>query len=385
MVWLLEKLFVKKTGDDAAMRQSYGVLCGTVGILLNLLLFTGKFLAGSMSRSIAITADAFNNLSDAGASIVSLIGFKIAGQKPDEKHPFGHGRMEYLSGLVIAAIILVMAYELIRDSILKIIYPKETTFSYLAAGILVVSILIKLYMFAYNRRIGRKIQSASMMATAMDSMSDACATAVVLMSMLIVHFTNLQIDGYCGVLVGLFILYAGITAAQETLNPLLGQKPDEDFVQQIRQIVLSHEPVCDIHDLMVHDYGPGRRMVSLHVEVPAEGDILVIHDVIDHIENELRRELGCEATIHMDPIVTGDEHVGHLKLAVKEILQQMDSSLSLHDFRMVTKSTHTNLIFDVVAPYKFKMSDQELKTYIAKEVHRQIGREYFTVIKIDKG
>lgn len=385
MIWLLEKWFIKKTDDEAEIRQSYGVLCGAAGILLNLLLFAGKFLAGSLSNSIAIVADAFNNLSDAGSSVVSLLGFKMAGQKPDKEHPFGHGRMEYVSGFVIAAIILVMAYELIKDSILKIIYPEDTVLTYLVAVILVVSIFMKIYMFAFNRRIGKKIQSASMKATAMDSLSDACATAVVLICAVTGHFTGLQIDGYCGVLVGLFILYAGIAAAREMLNLLLGQKPDEQFVQNVRQIVLSHEPVCGVHDLIVHDYGPERRMISLHAEVPAEEDILVIHDVIDHIENDLRTELHCEATIHMDPVVTGNEHVDHLKKVVRSIVKQIDHRLSIHDFRIVEGPTHTNLIFDVVVPYKFRMDDEELIACIAKEVRSHIGEEYAVVIRIDKG
>lgn len=384
MIWLLEKWLMKKTQEEAKMRQSYGMLCGMVGILLNFLLFAGKFLAGTLSNSIAIVADAFNNLSDAGSSVVSLIGFKMAAQKPDEKHPFGHGRLEYVSGLVIAAIILVMAFEFIWNSFLKILHPEENSVSYLTAGILVVSIFIKLYMFSYNRKIGKKIQSASMKAAAVDSLSDACATAVVLGCSLLGHYTGLLLDGYCGVLVGLFILYAGISAARETISLLLGQKPDEQFVQRIRQIVLSHKQVCGVHDLIVHDYGVGRRMISLHAEVPAEEDFLVMHDVIDHIENELYKKLACEATIHMDPVVTGNEHVNQLRKAAEHIGKQIDERLSIHDFRIVAGPTHTNLIFDIVVPYRFSMRDEELIDCIAKEVQAQIGEEYFVVIRIDK-
>lgn len=384
MITLLAQVFIKEQKDKAKIRQAYGVLCGVVGILLNVMLFLGKFLAGTISNSIAITADAFNNLSDAGSSFVTLIGFKLAGAKPDPEHPFGHGRMEYISGLVVAAAILLMAYELIRDSIHKIIHPEETEFSVLVVVILVVSILVKLYMSFYNRNIGKRIDSAAMRATATDSLSDTCATTVVLIATLVGHYTGFYIDGWCGALVGLFILYAGINAAKETLDPLLGQPPEEEFVEQINQIVMAHSEVCGIHDLIVHDYGPGRQMISLHAEVPAEGDILEIHDVIDNVENELRAKLGCDATIHMDPIVTSDEHIGELKATVTDIITGIDEAVSMHDFRVVTGPTHTNLIFDVLVPFKFYISDDEMIMMIQEKVKQRIGKNYYVVIKVDK-
>lgn len=384
MIQLLSRLWIKKDTPQEKARQIYGMLCGTVGIILNLLLFAGKFLAGTIGNSIAIVADAFNNLSDAGSSFVTLVGFKLAGQKPDEEHPFGHGRIEYVSGLIVAAVILLMAYELIRDSILKIVHAEETEFTILTLVILLASIAVKLYMAFYNRQIGERIDSAAMKATAADSLSDVAATTVVLISAVVGHFTGLKIDGYCGVLVGLFILYAGITAAQETLSPLLGERPDEEFVQSITDIVLSHEAVCGMHDLMVHDYGPGRRMISLHAEVSAEEDIITIHEIIDHIENELRRKLGCEATIHMDPIVTSDAYVGELKDAVNGILQEIDETLTMHDFRIVQGPIHTNLIFDVVVSFHYRMTDEELMKTIRERVRRQLGRQYYTVIRVDK-
>lgn len=384
MITLLAQVFIKEQKDKAKIRQAYGVLCGVVGILLNVMLFLGKFLAGTISNSIAITADAFNNLSDAGSSFVTLIGFKLAGAKPDPEHPFGHGRMEYISGLVVAAAILLMAYELIRDSIHKIIHPEETEFSVLVVLILVVSILVKLYMSFYNRNIGKRIDSAAMRATATDSLSDTCATTVVLIATLVGHYTGFYIDGWCGALVGLFILYAGINAAKETLDPLLGQPPEEEFVEQINQIVMAHSEVCGIHDLIVHDYGPGRQMISLHAEVPAEGDILEIHDVIDNVENELRAKLGCDATIHMDPIVTSDEHIGELKATVTDIITGIDEAVSMHDFRVVTGPTHTNLIFDVLVPFKFYISDDEMIMMIQEKVKQRIGKNYYVVIKVDK-
>lgn len=384
MVTILAKLFIKNTGEKDVVRQAYGVLCGAVGIFLNILLFLGKFAAGTISNSISITADAINNLSDAGSSVVTLIGFKLAGQKPDTEHPFGHGRMEYISGLVVAAVILLMAYELIRDSIDKIIHPEQTEFSLLIVVILLVSILVKLYMAYYNRSIGKKIDSAAMRATAADSLSDSAATTVVLLATVVSHFTGLKIDGYCGVLVGLLILYAGYSAAKDTLDPLLGKKADHEFVAQIEEIVMAHEEVCGIHDLIVHDYGPGRQMISLHAEVPAEANMLEIHDVIDIIETELRMKLGCDATIHMDPIVTSDVHVQELKTAVTSIVTELDEQLSLHDFRMVTGPTHTNLIFDVLVPYNFKLKDEELIAEIQKLVTEKIGETYFIAIKIDR-
>lgn len=384
MVAVLAKIFIKEEQDQRKIRQSYGMLCGMLGIVLNILLFTGKFFAGMLSRSIAITADAFNNLSDAGSSAVTLAGFKLAGAKPDPEHPFGHGRIEYISGLIVAAAILLMAYELIRDSIGKILHPQETEFSVLAGAILLASVLVKLYMAYYNHRIGKKIDSAAMHATAMDSLSDMCATSVVFIASLVGHYTGFLIDGWCGMLVGVFILYAGISAARDTLNPLLGQPPEEAFVKDIHEIVMSHQGICGIHDLIVHDYGPGRQMISLHVEVPAEGDILVIHDEIDCVENELKEKLGCEATIHMDPIVTSDAHIGELKAKVTAVVKSIDEIISLHDFRAVQGPSHTNLIFDVIVPFRFWMSDDELKKKIQQSVTEQIGQQYFVVIKIDQ-
>lgn len=384
MITFLSKFFIREKQDKNKIRQEYGMLCGITGIILNIFLFAGKFMAGTISNSIAITADAINNLSDAGSSFVTLIGFKLAGAKPDPEHPFGHGRIEYVSGLVVAAAILLMAYELVRDSVSKIIHPEETEFSTLIVVILVVSILVKIYMYYYNNSIGKKIDSAAMRATAMDSLSDTCATAVVLAATLVGHFTGIYIDGYCGALVGIFIFYAGINAAKETLNPLLGQPPEEEFVEQINQIVMAHEEVCGIHDLIVHDYGPGRQMISLHAEVPAEGDILEVHDIIDNIENELRAKLGCDATIHMDPVVTSDEHISEMKAAVFSIIRGIDEIINIHDFRVVTGPTHTNLIFDVLVPYKFYISDEELTTMIEREVKRKLGNNHNVVLKVDK-
>ncbi len=379
MITLLSKIFIKTKEDagEAYIRQAYGMLCGAVGIFLNLCLFTGKFLAGTFSNSIAITADAFNNLSDAGSSIITLIGFKMAG------HPFGHGRIEYISGLLISVIILLMGLELVKSSISKILHPEILDFSPIIILVLVASILVKCYMFLYNRRLGRKLDSAAMLATATDSLSDTLATAAVLAATLISHFTDLAIDGWCGVLVGLFICFAGYHAAKDTISPLLGQAPEKEFVRQINDIVMAYENVIGIHDLIVHNYGPGRVLISLHAEVPADGELLALHDMIDTIEHELRDKLSCHAVIHMDPVCVGDQETARLKTVAQKCLREISPALTLHDFRIVAGPTHTNLIFDAVTPYDFAMSDKELVELIKAKLQSE-NPNYFAVIEVDK-
>lgn len=385
MVQLLARYFIKnyEQTESPSVRQSYGVLCGSVGIGFNILLFIGKFLAGLISNSIAITADAFNNLSDAGSSLITLIGFKMAGQKPDTEHPFGHGRIEYLTGLLVSLLILLMGVELIKSSVSKILHPEATECTAVVAGILIVSILVKLYMYLYNRSTGRKIDSAAMMATAADSLSDMLSTSVVLIATLIGKFTGLQIDGWCGLLVGIFILYAGFSAAKDTISPLLGQPPQKEFVEKIESIVQSYPQVLGIHDLIVHDYGPGRVMISLHAEVPASGDMLHLHDTIDNIERQLHRELHCDAVIHMDPVMNDDEETQELKKQVTCCLHELDKSLNLHDFRIVKGPTHTNIIFDILVPFKFQLSDAEISRFMEEKIH-SISASYYAVINIDK-
>ncbi|MBQ6887650.1 MAG: cation transporter [Lachnospiraceae bacterium] len=385
MVSFLTKIFIKDYNNttSSAVRQAYGILCGAVGIAFNILLFIGKFLAGLFSNSIAITADAFNNLSDAASSVITLIGFKMAGQKPDPDHPFGHGRIEYLTGAFVSLAILVMAFELMKSSVSKILHPEEMTFSLLIIVILIVSIIVKLYMSLYNTRISKKINSAAMKATAIDSLSDSLATTAVLIATLISHFTGVNIDGYCGILVGLFIFYAGFSAIKDTINPLLGQSPDPEFVQNIEDIVLSYDIVLGIHDLIVHDYGPGRRMVSLHAEVPASGNLLTLHDTIDNIEHELRNTLQCDAVIHMDPICNDDKETLELKEYALNSIHKLSAELTLHDFRLVKGPTHTNIIFDVVVPYNFTYSDSEIREYLSNEFS-VLNQNYYTVIDIDK-
>lgn len=385
MMTLLSRLFIKdrENVSDPKVRQSYGVLCGFMGILFNLVLFGTKFLAGTISRSIAITADAFNNLSDAGSSIITLIGFKMAGQEPDPDHPFGHGRIEYISGLLVSILILLMGYELLKSSFLKIMHPEELYYSPLILGILIFSILVKCYMAFYNRSIGNRIDSSAMKATAMDSLSDTVATFVVLIATLISHFTGFTVDGYCGVLVGLFICFAGVNAAKDTISPLLGQAPDPDFVQQIHDIVMSYDDVQGIHDLIVHNYGPGRVLISLHAEVRADGDLISLHDTIDLIEHRLHDALHCSAVIHMDPICVDDEETINRKEQISAYLKTIDDRLSVHDFRLVKGPTHTNVIFDISVPYKLKLSDEALKETVCAKLKEDDPR-YIGVINIDK-
>lgn len=385
MVGLLAKLLIKdnKAQESAESRQAYGMLCGSVGIFFNVLLAVGKFIAGLLSGSIAIMADAANNLSDAGSSLIVLFGFKLAGQKPDPDHPFGHGRVEYISGLLVSVLIIYMAVELLKSSVDAILHPGEITFEPVILIILIVSIAVKFYMFLYNRKYGKQIHSEAMLATSMDSLSDMGATAVVLISMLVSHYTNLQIDGICGVLVALLIFYAGFTSAKETINPLLGQPPEPEFVKRIEEIVLSEEEIIGIHDLIVHNYGPGRVMISLHAEVPADGDILALHDMIDNVEHRLKSELYCAAVIHMDPVCTKDEHTLELKRVVTQFVKEVDPVLSIHDFRVVKGPTHTNLIFDMVVPFDFRLSDVDVADQVQKKIWKY-NPVYFAVIEIDK-
>ncbi len=385
MIALLAKKFIKDRENVAspAVRQAYGMLCGIVGICLNVVLFALKFFAGTISGSIAITADAFNNLSDAGASVVTLLGFKLAGKKPDPDHPFGHGRIEYLSGLAVSMVILLMGFELLRDAVDKILHPEAVEFSILAVVILLASICGKCYMYFYNHAVGKKIDSAAMQATATDSLSDCIATGAVLLSTLVGHWTSLQIDGWCGLIVSGLILFAGYNAAKDTIAPLLGQPPEQEFVDEIERTVMAHKLVRGIHDLVVHDYGPGRVMITLHAEVPADHNIMDIHDEIDLIEVELREKLGCEATIHMDPIDMNDATVMETRKKVAQLVTLIDEQITIHDFRMVTGPTHTNVIFDAVVPFAFRLSDKEVEERI-KDAVRTLDGNYFAVIQIDK-
>ncbi len=371
MITLLARLFIKDRDKvaDAAVRRAYGMLCSLTGIGLNVLLFLGKYLAGRLSGSIAMTADAFNNLSDAGSSVITLLGFRMAAKKPDPGHPFGHGRIEYLSGVAVSIIIIVVGVQLGLESIDKIMNPQPVDAGLLPMLVLVASICVKGYMFAYNRGIGRKINSPGMAATAMDSLSDSIATSVVLISMLLSRFAGVNADGWGGIAVACFIIFSGFKAAKETLSPLLGNPPDPQLVHDITNIVLSHSEVMNVHDLIVHDYGPGRLMVSLHAEVPGNGDIYALHDTIDTIEYELSSKLGCDAVIHMDPVSPDGTKTAHMRDELAEAAKSIDPRLSIHDFRIVDGPTHTNVIFDAVLPNDSKLTEEEAVAQLEALVH----------------
>lgn len=385
MVSILGRIFLKnKSKDSHDGRRAWGALCSIVGIALNILLFAGKLLAGTFAGSIAITADAFNNLSDAGSSLITLIGFRFAGKKPDPEHPFGHGRFEYISGLLVSIIIVVVGIELMTSSIGKIVNPEPIGDNWLlSAVILCASILVKLYMFFYNRRIGKQINSAGMKATAMDCISDSVATLVVLISLVIGVYFDVMIDGWCGVLVSLFILFAGFKSAMETLKPLLGTPPEKEFVDAVEATVLAHPTVIGVHDLIVHDYGPGRQILSLHAEVDGKGDIYELHDEIDLIERELAEVYGTLAVIHMDPIETDNEITNSYRMSVAKIVKTVHKDVTIHDFRMVPGVTHTNLIFDAVVPFDVKEDDKKLKKEISALVSSNL-KGCNAVVQIDR-
>ena len=385
MIKLLAKIFIKDSQNtaDSKVRVAYGYLCGAVGIALNILLFAGKIIAGTISGSVAVTADAFNNLSDAGSSIISLIGFRLASQKPDPHHPFGHGRFEYIASLIISIIIVLMGFELGKSSFEKIVAPQAVEYSAVTFAVLGVSVLVKLYMFFYNNSVGKKIDSATMRATAMDSISDAVSTGAVLISAVIAMFTNLALDGWMGLVVAAFITVTGFKSAKETIDSLLGTPPSPEFVKQIEDMALQYDDIIGVHDMIVHNYGPGRTFVSLHAEVPSDGDIVAIHDTVDNAEREIAKELGCLVTIHMDPVDVHDEHTAQLREKVSEIIKQINPDITFHDFRVVSGPTHTNLIFDIVSPMDCGLSDQELADTIADKIH-QCNESYFAVINVDK-
>lgn len=368
---------------DPAVRERYGILSGGVGIFLNLLLSVGKMLAGLLTGSIAVTADAFNNLSDAGSSVVTLVGFKLAGQKADDGHPFGHGRIEYLAGLLVSLLILMVGVELGKSSIEKIIHPEEVAFSLLSVGILAASILVKLWMCLFNRKLGKRIGSAAMEATATDSLSDVVATSAVLAGTLVGGLTGVSIDGWIGVVVAVFILRAGWGAAKDTVDPLLGSAPDPALVKGIQELVMSHKQVVGMHDLVIHDYGPGRRMCSFHAEVPQNADIMEAHDAIDHIEREILEKYGVETTAHMDPIATEDEDVNRLREQVRLLVKEVDGEMTIHDFRVTRGPQHTNLIFDVLVPRCCKLSDEEIVGQITRRI-RELDPSYYAVLQLDR-
>ena len=367
--------------QDPAARRRCGTAAGLVGIVVNLLLSLGKLLAGALTASVAITADGLNNLSDAATSVVTLAGFRLAGQEADAEHPFGHGRMEYVAGLIVSLAILLMGIEVGRSALDSLFHGSDPQFSPLSVVILAVAILAKFGLYWFNRSLGRLIGSAAMEATAADSLSDCLSTGVVLVSALAGNFWNLRVDGLAGLLVAAFILKTGWEAARDTLDPLLGRPMDQSLAADIDKLVLSPPNILGIHDLVYHDYGPGRAMMSFHAEVPADGDLLEIHDIIDHIERELKEKHHIEAVIHMDPVVN-DERTTALREQVAALARELDPALSIHDFRITAGPMHTNLIFDVVVPYGFRLPDSQVRQSLTARI-RALSPRYFPVIQID--
>ena len=384
-LWLARLVRAYERNGDPASRLACGTAAGALGVALNILLFSLKLIAGVLSGSIAVIADAFNNLSDAGSSVITLIGFRLSGKRADPTHPFGHGRIEYVAGLIVSMIIIIMGAELLKSSVKAIFAPESVAFSALTAGILAFSVLVKGYMWGYNRLLAKKLDSSAMKAAAADSLSDAVATAVVLAAMLIARFAGLNIDGWAGLAVSLFIIASGIGAARDTVNPLLGMPPDPELVERIKSEALSTRYVMGLHDLVVHDYGPGRRMITLDVEVPADGDILLMHDEITALEQRLRRDLDCEAVIHMDPVVEGDRRTAALQCRVSELLaQSIDPRVRLHDFRAEDRDGRVELIFDAVVPYDVNRSEEALRSDIDAAISA-LGSDYHTTVTIDRG
>ena len=382
---LIFKTFIKNSDDtsDPEVRRRYGVLGGAAGIILNLILFCAKLFSGIVTSSIAVIADAFNNLSDAGSSIITLIGFKLSLKPADHDHPFGHGRIEYISALFVSVAILLMGLELAKSSVAKIITPEEMIFDSVSAVVLTFAILIKLWMYFFDKKIAVKISSESMHATAKDSLSDCITTAAVLISLIVQKLLKVNIDAYAGLLVSVFILITGFTTIRDSMSPLLGVAPDKELVNDIERTIMSHPEIVGIHDMVIHNYGPTRFMMSVHAEVPANSDFLKIHDTIDIIERQLSAQYGCIAVIHMDPIETDNKLVSSMHEKVNEIIKSIDPSLSMHDFRMVSGHTHTNLIFDVVVPFDFRMTDDELINKIQHEIFL-LDKNYYAVITVDK-
>lgn len=384
MIGLLSRIFIKNHTDykNPEVRRSYGFLTGIVGIILNFLLFSGKLFAGIITSSISIIADAINNLSDTGSSVITMVGFKLAGRPADSEHPFGHGRIEYIASLFVSALILFMGFELEKGSIEKIINPEDISFNVISLVILGLSLLVKLYIFLYNRKIGSLISSSTMKATALDSLSDCISTGAVIAGLIVFLIWGINIDGYVGVIVGLFIFKTGIESIKESITPLLGEKADEELITDIRETALSFENVTGIHDLIIHNYGVGQNMISFHAEVPAEMEFMEAHEMIDTIENEMKKKYGC-VTIHMDPVLKDNEQTIMYKKLVNDVISNINENLSIHDFRMTDGNINKNLIFDVEVPFGIKESDEEIKNRIIEEI-KAYDSNLNVVIEVDK-
>lgn len=384
MTDLLVRIFVKdsKNINDPDVRRRYGTLSSITGIVCNIFLFVLKYIMGTVSRSVSIVSDAFNNLSDSASCIVTLLGYKMASKPADKDHPFGHGRMEYLTALFIAVLILVVAFELLKDSVDKVIHPEKITFSIIVLTSLIVSILIKLWMSFFNAKLGKRINSMVMLATSKDSRTDVIATSATCISIISTLFTDLPVDGVMGIVVSFFIFKSGIDIVRDTVDKLLGGPADPEIVGLIKQIVLKYDKIIGIHDLVIHNYGPDNMIGSFHAEVKSTENILEVHDMIDSLEREIHKSLKIMMTVHMDPVETDNERVNALRKMVNEIICGIDGELGMHDFRTVIGDTHTNLIFDVVVPYGCKYGESEIKKIIDEKLAGS-DEKYYSIINFD--
>jgi cation diffusion facilitator family transporter len=379
------KKFIKnyENVNEQRVRESYGITASITGIILNTLLSIGKILTGIIFNSISVTADGVNNLSDGASSVITLIGFKISSKPADKDHPFGHARMEYLTGLILGIAVILVGVELIKSSFDKIMNPTKTIFSIEMIVVLIVSVLIKLWISLFYKKLGDKISSATLKASSTDSRNDVISTIVVILSLLVSKATGYEVDGYVGIIVALFILYSGYDILRDILNPLLGEMPDKEFIESIENKILSYDGIVNIHDLVVHNYGPNRYFASVHAEVDAKEDIMKSHDLIDNIERDFAREFDISLVIHLDPVITDDEEINELRSMTDKIVKSIDERLTMHDFRVVKGETHTNLIFDVVVPVDYDIKSSKLVSMIEKEIQNK-DETYFAVVTVDK-
>lgn len=385
MINFIIRKFIKSHENvkDPSVREAYGMLGSVVGILFNIILSISKIAIGTIFKSISITADGANNLSDAGSSVVTFIGFKMSGKPADKNHPFGHARIEYITGLVVGAIIFILGFELVKSSVDKVRNPEITEFSWIMVFVLLFSIAVKVWLSYFNLKLADKISSSTMKATAMDSRNDCISTSAVLASLFVSKYTGLEIDGYMGIVVALFILYSGYSILKDILSPLLGEMPDPKFVEKIENKILSYEGIINIHDLVIHNYGPNRYFATVHAEVDANEDIMKSHDMIDNIERDFARDMDINLVIHLDPIITNDEEINHLKSMTEKIIKKIDKRLTIHDFRVVKGETHTNIIFDVVIPVGYDMNSSDLVKKIEESI-KTVNQKYYAVVTIDK-
>lgn len=382
--YIVRRIIGERNPTDLSVRKNCGTIASIVGIAINLLLFAGKFITGTLAGSISITADALNNLSDAASSVISFVSFRISAKPADRDHPFGHERFEYVASLIVSFIILIIGFELFTDSLDKIIHPAETEFSLLAVCVLVVSICFKLILYFFYRSVGRAVDSSVMMASSADSLSDVVSTGAVLIALFVSHLTGINLDGYIGAAVAIFIFISGLKILNENKNHIIGTAPDPKLVEKIKSEARSHPEILGIHDMMIHNYGTSRCFATFHAEVDGRDDIFKSHDVIDLIERDVFEKYGVQCVIHLDPIETDNELVNELREDIYESVKGIDERLSVHDFRFVPGVTHTNLIFDVFVPFEVTTDDEELRRLINAKV-KSISTGYHTVITFDRG